>query len=388
MTVRSAPGAGMPSRRSVVRTIGGFAAVAGIGFSGAVSASAPDGLGKLARGVNLSHWFAQSFEGYGAGHLKTFVTSDDLRLLSEAGFTHVRLGVEPDALFQSGDGEPQFVEPVLEALGRALDMIARAGLAVVVDMHPVGASKNPLQTPAGAATFVARWSKLAGAVAAHPIGAVLEILNEPEPLAGPAWWTLQARALEAIRSAGAKGPVIANGGGWSGIDDLVAHTPYDDGAVVYTVHCYAPLLFTHQGATWTWDVARSIAGLGWPLDRGQAEAASAATSDPRARGFLHDQIADGSFTASALEVQYDRLSHWARSHGDVPIYVGEFGVYAKTAPVAARIAWVRASRRAYEQRGWGWALWDDSDSFGFRSPGAGRGAIDAAMLDALGVGAS
>jgi aryl-phospho-beta-D-glucosidase BglC (GH1 family) len=342
---------------------------------------------RLSRGLNLSHWFAQSTAGYGPAHLATFVSPRHLDQVVEAGFTHVRLGVDPDVLFAAGDEQARFVEPVLQPLLVALDQIASRGLTTVLDMHPVGASKDPLTTPHGADVFVARWSNLARALAARTEGGLfLEILNEPEPMKGAVWWALQGRALAAIRQAGAGGPVIVNGGGWSGVEDLVQHSPYADGRIIYTIHHYAPILFTHQTATWSWDVAEHVAGLPWPIAPAQAEqAASAATRDKRAYGFLRAEIAAGRFTRSAMDAELDQLSAWASAHGELPIYVGEFGTYAKAAPVPARLAWVRASREGFERRGFGWAVWDSSPNFGVRVSDARDWRMDRQTLQALGV---
>jgi aryl-phospho-beta-D-glucosidase BglC (GH1 family) len=340
--------------------------------------------------VNLSHWFAQSEHGYGAQHLAGFVTQDDLHRIAGAGFGHVRLSLEPSAIFANAHprGRVPLAEPVLAALHDALALIRAEGLAVVLDLHPVGPDKDRLRTPAGAEAFVAGWASLADEFKAESGPAfVLEILNEPEPLQGEAWWALQERALSAIRSAGASGPVIANGGGWSGVEDLVARVPYADRAVIYTIHCYAPLLFTHQAATWTWDVAAKLGGLGWPLPPEAADkVAAAASADQRARGFLRDQIAGGDFTREAFDAPLARLAAWQEQHGGPPIYVGEFGVYAKAAPTEDRLVWIRAARETFERRGWAWALWDNTPSFGFRQ--ASSRALDPAMLRALGVGAS
>jgi len=47
---------------------------------------------RLARGINLSHWFAQSPRGdYSAEHLTTYNTERDLDLIARMGFSHVRL---------------------------------------------------------------------------------------------------------------------------------------------------------------------------------------------------------------------------------------------------------------------------------------------------------
>ncbi|WP_375461957.1 glycoside hydrolase family 5 protein [uncultured Enterovirga sp.] len=344
---------------------------------------------RLARGLNLSHWFAQSVRGYGPDHLAGFVTDRDLDRLVEAGFTHVRLGLEPSVLFDQTGGEPRLVAAVLEALEAALDRIGTRGLATVLDLHPVGSSKEPLLTPAGAGALVDRWAVLARHLASHRGGDLfLEILNEPEPMRGDAWWALQDQALRSIRDAGATGPVIVNGGGWSGVDDLVGRRGYADRNVIYTAHCYAPLLFTHQAADWTWDVAKAIGNLPWPIAPSDAHReATVAATDERARGFLRAEIEGGRFTREALVADLDRLAAWARAEGGAAIYIGEFGVYAKAAPRSARLSWMRASREGFELRGFGWAAWDNSPGFGILASDSRDGRLDSATLTALGMSA-
>lgn len=339
------------------------------------------------RGINLSHWFAQSNQGYGPAHLTGFVGRPDLARIAQAGFRHVRVPVDPAIVLAKSGTE--LVEPVFAALRAALSTIASQGLAAIVDLHPVGHDKDALLTPDGAQAFVTGWSTLAAALAPMQSDHFsLEILNEPEPLKGQVWWALQSQALSAIRAAGWRGSVIANGGGWSGIEDLVAFAAYDDPKVVYTVHCYAPLLFTHQATTWSWDVARRVRGLGWPIEPQDAESAAAgATLDGEARGFVKGEIAAGNFTRSAMATQFDRLARWQTAQGGPPLYVGEFGVYDSEAPHDARLAWVRGVREACDTRGWGWALWDYSPSFGLL-PSSGDRILASDMLQALGIGRS
>ena len=131
------------------------------------------------RGINLSHWFAQDYDGYPAGPIwNGFVTRDDIRQLALAGFDHVRLSVAPALLFPP---DPM----AMVALHRALDHIQQAGLAAVVDLHPVGNEKNLFLGPEGADRLVDCCRVLATALAKRQTpGLALEILNEPEPLAG------------------------------------------------------------------------------------------------------------------------------------------------------------------------------------------------------------
>lgn len=335
----------------------------------------------LARGVNLSHWFAQSFRGYGPEHLDRFVTAADIERIAAAGFRHVRLGFEPEIVF-SNDGPLHLNGDVVNRLLNAITMIHSKQLSVVLDMHPVGTGKDRYLTPEGAERFVAGWSLLAQRFATmDQTQLALEILNEPEPLQGEAWWTLQGRAIDAIRAIDPRRTLIVNGGGWSGFDDLLARTPYPQDGLIYTAHHYAPFLFTHQSADWGWDVAQRVRGLDWPIAPADAERTSQAVMmQDNDRAILRDQIARGQFTEAALTDEADKLAAWSEKHGGKPIYVGEFGVYLKAAPKDARLRWLAASRRAFERHGWGWAHWDNSTGFGFRND---AGEIDPATLQAL-----
>jgi hypothetical protein len=360
-----------------------------IASCGGLRRARPDALSSqaigLKRGINLSHWFAQSYEGYSQARLDGFVTRDEIHRLALSGFDHVRLSVAPAVLFPP-QAKLAFEPMAMGALHRALDHIQQAGLAAIVDLHPIRDEKNVFLAPDGADRLIDCCHILAKALAKRETpGLALEILNEPEPLAGDAWWRLQERALAAIRDAGFSDLVIANAGGWSGMDDLAAHEPYSDPRVVYTVHFYAPMLFTHQSASWSLEVARQVGDLGWPLDPADAErAAKLASRDVSASACVRGQIANGQFSLAAMKAQFDRLTKWQSLNGHPTIYVGEFGVYAPHAPAAARLAWIKAARDGFEQRNWGWALWDYSPDFGFLTDGTPPRAMDASMLAALG----
>src|SRR5215204_4546803 len=55
-------------------------------------------LARMRRGVNLSHWFAQSRD-YSEKHLREHTTARDVELIRSLGFDHVRFTVEPAPLF-------------------------------------------------------------------------------------------------------------------------------------------------------------------------------------------------------------------------------------------------------------------------------------------------
>ena len=349
-----------PSRRETIAGLAASVAAVALPASGRAEARRTP----LRRGVSLSHWFAQNFEGDDAQHYQRFIGPRRIAQLARCGFDHVRLPIEPAILFE--DTAPsRFRARPIYFLRAAVELLQSHGLAVVLDLHPVGTAKDVLLTAAGAKRFIDNWKLLAAEFNQNSQSLVLEVLNEPTPLMGEAWWSLQGQAIEAIRSENSDIPIIANGGNWSNIEDLVGHKPYPMAGIIYSVHYYYPILFTQQASEWGWNVAARIANLDWPLDSSDASAvALRVTRDDEASRFVHDAVASGSFTSSSMTSAFDQLKRWQDANGHPPIYVGEFGVVAKASPPDARARWVRAARKAFEANGWGWAIWDLSPSFG------------------------
>jgi aryl-phospho-beta-D-glucosidase BglC (GH1 family) len=338
---------------------------------------------RLRRGVNLSHWFAQSQHGYGESHLSSFIVDRDIELVRQAGFTHMRLPISMQQSFVSGPVRDAYVARLAENVAK----IHNAGLAVVVDLHPGQDDKQALIDSGDESYFVEAWQRLARAFAhANHELVIFELMNEPTPMVGPRWRALQKRTIEAIRTVAPRNTLIANPGGWSGVDDYAEFKPYSDANVVYTAHIYEPLLFTHQGATWVWDIASQVKDVWWPLapESEKKQATRSGITDDAIRQ-LRYQISDGQFQVRWLLDRLDRLVQWQRRNGDPQIYIGEFGVYRAVAPEAASLRWHREVRQAFEARGWGWAVWDYAGGFGIARGFGKNKTLDAPKLRALGM---
>src|SRR5881296_3191794 len=91
----------------------------------------------LRYGINLSEWFAQVFDpkGYTKEHFEAWTTAQDIALIKEMGFDHVRLSVNPQPMFRRGQAD-QIPAEYLGYLDRAVQMILDQGLAVIIDIHP------------------------------------------------------------------------------------------------------------------------------------------------------------------------------------------------------------------------------------------------------------
>jgi aryl-phospho-beta-D-glucosidase BglC (GH1 family) len=335
------------------------------------------------RGINLSHWYAQTMVGhYDESHLSTYFTEDDADNIADIGFDHVRLTFDDAPVF---DGDA-------DRFKQRVQMLLDAGLNVVVDLHPDGDYKQALAEPGPArAEFLRDWQTLADLLSDMPTDRVwFEVMNEPHGIPRDVWHELQLEAVDAIRNAAPDHVVVVSGGSWTNAATLSgdaegqgAMKPYDRPDLVYTFHFYDPHLWTHQGASWGWVIAKRTKGLPWPADPAEADRIAAdTTTDDEAAGYVRSQVRNGQMTRQYATTLLDRVKTWQDRH-DVPVYVGEFGVYTPDAPRDSRLRWHAFVVDAFEDRGWGWAMWDYAGGFGIVS-GDDR-EPDGEMVDALGL---
>ena len=354
----------------------------------AVPAGRLDGFQK---GVNLSHWYAQSLDGgYDEARLSTYMTPRDFKLIKDMGFDHVRWTLDNTVLFDPATPGTLKTDALAKFDGR-LKGLLDAGLNVIVDLHPGDAYKTALHEPAKGDALAADWGALATHLkAGDPDRVMLEVMNEPTDAWSTAdWRLLEGRVLAAIRAAAPRHTVVVAPGGWTNVEELLKLEPFDDDNVVYTFHWYEPFMYTHQSAEWGWEPAKWISGLPWPVAPADAGATVAkvvdAAAHPESAKHLTYQIENGWYTPAWTGEQLQKVADWQAKHGNVPVYCGEFGVYTKASPADSRYRWYEASREAFERHGWGWATWDYAGGFHMVQETDGKREPDPKMAAALGL---
>ncbi|HYJ45567.1 MAG TPA: cellulase family glycosylhydrolase, partial [Pyrinomonadaceae bacterium] len=345
---------------------------------------APARLARLRRGINLSHWFAQSpGNDYSENHLRTHTTARDLALIKELGFDHVRFTVSPAALTDEAD--PALLKPErLRLLDEALDMMLAEGLAVVVDIHPADEFKLKLRTDDRAVmSFADFWRSLARHLSVRdPERVFLEILNEPMVEDPYRWIGIQARVAAAIREGAPLHTIIATGPRWSAIDQLLLLEPLADRNVIYAFHFYEPHTFTHQGATWGADYWPYLKNIPYPSSP-EVISALPAVEQQSAQGALR-AYGEERWNAERVERMVALAADWGRRH-NVPLTCNEFGVFRTYTPPPARLRWIEDVRTALERHGIGWAMWDYAGGFGVAVRKDGVATPDPGTVAALGL---
>ena len=350
--------------------------------AGAAHADVPAArLATLARGINLTNWFRFPPRQDDA-HFRGYIDDAALAGLHRAGFTFVRLAVQPELLLdRAGRPDAHHLALLLGAVTR----IERQHLGVIIGWHP---QTWHLETsPVEQQQLQDLWGALATRLA--PLDAALtfpEVLNEPVyPNSEPQWEALQNKVLARIRAALPGATVVLTGTDWGSIDGLVGLHPVADGNVVYSFHTYdPPTLTTLGGFESTLDHA-ALAHLPFPVEGAHAcDAADGATTQARTRDVIRYYCAQ-HWDAASLRQRVDQAADWGRRN-HVAVIAGEFGA-SDQLPPATRLAWIAAMRGAFAADGIGWALWGYDDSLGFdihpyRAPPL---PLDPALLRALGL---
>ncbi|MEM8874494.1 MAG: glycoside hydrolase family 5 protein [Planctomycetota bacterium] len=337
------------------------------------------------RGINLSHWYAQTMVGhYDESHLSTYFTEADAQKVADMGFDHVRLTLNQTVLFDA-DNPGTLNAGRLELMRPRVRWFLDRDVNVIIDLHPDDHYKEALLQAEHADAFVKDWRALAEAFADMPVEHLaFEIMNEPKPQweVGP-WSELQGRALAAIREVAPDHTVVVNAGDWTGVDSLPKMTPYDDPNVLYTFHFYGPFFYTHQSASWAPKPVEGMADVPWLMDPDTPdEVIRGMVSSDEGFEWLRGAVTRGDFTIERMRGDFDDLAAWAEQH-DVPVYLGEFGVYTKAGKREHRLAWLEFVRTEAESRGWGWAMWDYAG--GFRVVEGEDRTPDEELLEALGL---
>lgn len=349
---------------------------------------------RLERGVNIPHWFWLPDAGGADDHFRSYITAEDVALISDLGLGHVRIPVDMAYLFEEARPEaliPDRLDDLDAGIARFLDQ----DVAVIV--APFGQIDDLVDEPERVEASVAFWELLAAHLRKFdPELLFVQVANEPRG-ATPEWAPIQERLLAAIRGAMPEHTLITalplkaaeevNGAP----EALAALTPLSDQNLVYNFHFYEPYFFTLQGASWTDPWVATLREIPYPSDEATMELAAQRAEEridddafrdvPDRLRYYGQQPWDRERIAERVDIAAD----WAEGHG-VRVIVDEFGVY-KDGGVrdSDRLVWLADVRAALESRGIGWTMWDYSGNFRLVESVEGRRVPDLATAMALGL---
>lgn len=326
---------------------------------------APGRLAALSRGFNADGWINGATP-----------SAELLQQLRRAGMSHVRLPVPAERVM------PRFAakderEATLRVLDKALKQLTTLGYAISVDLHP-GERFNRLHKEdpdAALQQMQEAWSGLAGVIRSYPADRVFaELLNEPDIDADR--WQTEVEALAAfVRKLLPANTLVVGPVNWQRADSLPRFRPLPDPDVVYAIHFYDPMVFTHQAHWDAQDPLHDIIDLPYPINPGDPKV-QALRKDLELRGATKALgMLDVAIAAARDKPTADRwlapALQWQRQFAR-PIIVNEFGVLKAGAPRESRLRWLAEVTAYARDHCWGWAHWELAQGFGLVDRNTGR----------------
>jgi aryl-phospho-beta-D-glucosidase BglC (GH1 family) len=295
-------------------------------------------------------------------HMETFIGEADFAGVKSWGFDHVRVPVD-SYLFFDGDENP--IKSRLANLDRAVDLAARSRLKFILDLHEcpghdfADSTKSPVQKLFSDDAYVRKAEKIWACLAERygPDGHVLfEALNEPVAPTAKIWNDVKDRLCREIRRHAKSSTVITGSNMWNWPSTFSELTPFDDGNVVYSVHFYEPLLFTHQNAPWLCEPETKIART-YPSDYGAGFS--------RKYGMV---MSAGAWDRGRFVEEFGQVNAFRKKY-NVPIICNEFGVYAQV-ELQAQLRWHGDLLSALKEMEIGFSYWNYKNlDFGIISVG-------------------
>ena len=312
-------------------------------------------------GVNLGGWFSQC--NHTEERYNTFITRKDFEVIKSWGLDHVRLPIDYN-LVEEADGT--YKEKGFERISRVIDWCKENNLNLLLDLHKTAGysfdsgygESGFFENPDLQERFYKLWENLARRFATAFDGSAneicFELLNEVTDQSYCKKWNAIARTcIERIR-AHAPSTKILVGSYWNNslasVKDL--DPPYDQN-IVYNFHCYDPLVFTHQGATW---IPKMNADFRFPLNSKFTDYIKYTEEKCGQTGTSFDTFApDATVDENYFETIFAEAVQIAQERG-VLLYCGEYGVIDKV-NTADTLGWYKLISNSFNKHGIGRSAW-------------------------------
>ena len=296
------------------------------------------------KGINLSR--LESWTTTSAGFLGQDSTYTGL---TAKGFDHIRLPVYFKNYY---DSSSQTLKSNMSVIDGILDKCEANHLYVFLDFH--GWSSINTTNGTDRADFLKIWELVADRYKNRSDYVIFELLNEPHDTEGgnldaANLYALQAEVMPLIRQTNPNRLVLLAVAEWNAPWLLPNYTlPPNCGPVGVVCHTYAPLNFTHQGATWGGFSTAHVSFI-------STDKTETGTKD--------------------LDNAFRWIDDFQEKMG-IPVVMNEFGVYQNGQATDAEILdWTSYVARNCESNGIAWSWWEYNSGFGAYNNGQWRARV-------------
>ena len=310
------------------------------------------------KGINFGGWLSQCV--HTEDHYRTFITEDDVKAASSWGIDHIRIPVDYD-LVETRDGvyrEQGFVH-----IQNAVDWCKKYRLHMILDLHKTfGYSFDDGEGETGffynkdyQERFYRLWEEFAKRFGKNDDMLAFELLNEvTKKEYCEIWNEIALQCIKRIRAICPSVKILVGGyynNSITAVPDL--YKPYDEN-IVYNFHCYEPLIFTHQGASWIPTMDTKFR-LDFDSPRSKYINACKEQLVPEQINFPDAPEDSATVTPEYFENLFAPALKTAQER-NVALYCGEYGVI-NLATAEDTLKWYRVINSVFTKYGIGRAAW-------------------------------
>jgi len=307
------------------------------------------------RGVNLTNWF-QTSDVHDIAFNK--FTKQDFMHIKSLGCDVIRLPINLHAMTS---GAPDYtIDPLFYSyLDQAVSWAEELQLRLIIDNHTFDPS---VSTSTDIGSILEKvWKQMANHYKNRSHYIYYEILNEPHGISNKLWGKIQGHIIDTIRTVDPTHTIVVGGADWNSYNDLQGLPHYADDNLIYTFHFYDPMVFTHQGASWTDPSMVLLSGVPFPYNASRVPVTPTKLKGTWVESSLDNYKNLG--TVAHLKKLLDIAAKFKKQRG-VPVFCGEFGVYRKNSPNSDRVHWYEQVQKYLEKNGIPWTIWDYEGGFG------------------------
>lgn len=317
-------------------------------------------LSGFVKGVNLGGWLSQCDE-YSYSHYDTFITESDLDNIKNLGFDHVRVPVDYNVIERDNN---DYIEEGFRYIDLCRDWCRKNGLKMIIDLHKTyGYSFDPLDkidrvdfftNESNIERFINLWKYIAKRYAADSDFVCYELLNEIiKDEVAEDWNNVVLKTIAAIREVAPDSFVIFGGVRYNSITAVPMLVDPKDDKVIYTFHCYDPLVFTHQAAYWVEGMPSDFK-LSYPGTIEEYKEKSLMLTQELGGALFSRDFK--SFGPEFFEELFEPAIKIADER-NIALYCGEYGVIDRADPEDT-VRWMKDINSVFEKYGIGRAYWN------------------------------
>lgn len=311
------------------------------------------------KGINLGGWLSQGSLEY--SHLNHFIKEEDIKRIKDMGCDHLRLPVDFECIYDEAKKKDNALG--YKYIDLCIEWCKKYNLNVVLDLHKAPGyvfddfeySKGFFNNEELSQLFLDIWDRLSKRYAKYSDMMMFEMLNEVTSFdVIDEWNALALRCIKVIRKNAPTVKILYGGVGYSSVKAVkYIPKPYDKN-IVFNVHCYEPMAFSHQGAYWV-DKMPLDFRMPYPVDEEKYKEICNIVPSIK-EGTLGDapnalKLLKDNFFINLFKEAVD----CAEKYG-VGLYCGEYGVIDRADPEST-LRWIKDINKVFEHYGIGRALW-------------------------------